>query len=90
MKDPCNHSANNAVDAELNYAEEIGRYSITFRVHCVDCGKVFQFLGAPMGFDLTGVAVSPDGLELRCGIVPQGEVPPPIAGARGFSIRKVE
>lgn len=66
-------------DAQVGVArlEDSGRFSAEIRVHCVDCGKPFQFLGLEPGCNLDGANVSMDGLEARIAICPEGARPNP-------------
>jgi hypothetical protein len=51
------------------------RFLAEVRVKCSQCQREFQFLGLEPGLDLGGAMVSPDGLEARIAICPQGEEP---------------
>ena len=73
----CEHM-NFAVQAEVNRLTRgddgpVTGYSATFRVECTECGRKFQFLGLPVGYDTQGAAVSVDALECHVGLMPQGE-----------------
>lgn len=70
----------------VNRMEDIERFNMEVTVHCEQCMTKFQFLGLPVGLNLNGASVSPDGLEGRFGILPIGETPSPIEGSTGFSI----
>lgn len=49
------------------------RYVAEIRITCEDCGKPMRFVGLPIGMDMTGASVSPDGQEGRFSIYPVGE-----------------
>lgn len=40
------------------------------RTACVDCGVPFSFEGLPLGLNVEGAAMSPDGCEARLAISP--------------------
>lgn len=52
------------------------RFNADISISCEQCGKKFRFLGLPMGLDMFGAAVSPDGTEGRFAIHPVGVVVP--------------
>lgn len=54
------------------------------KVNCSECGKAMQFMGLPLGVDLRSACVSPDGMEARLALMPEGEVlpDPKVRGAR--------
>lgn len=87
----CLHNKSTQAHVEVAYLEDTERYSIELRVSCIDCGVRLQFVGLPMGLDLTGGATTdPDGLVARLLAVPEGTVPAPLEGvAAGFTVRRV-
>lgn len=64
----------------------VAGFQADVRIQCAVCGKPFQFLGLKPGLDYRGAAISPDGLEARLGIVPEGEQPSPME-LLGFRIK---
>lgn len=87
---PCKHNTGVSVYCTHNFLEDTGRYTAEIRIVCDHCLTPFKFLGLPIGLDLNGAAVSPDGTEVRLAIAPNGEAVPPISGVKGFSIKKKE
>lgn len=85
---PCKHNTGVSVYCGHNFLEDAGRYTADIRIVCDHCLTPFVFLGLPLGLDLTGAAVSPDGTEGRFAIAPKGVPVPPITGVEGFTIRK--
>jgi hypothetical protein len=63
-------------DVTVNRLDDTGRFTADVRIQCDVCGKKMRFLGLPMGLDLNGAAVSPDGTEARLAIHPIGEPVP--------------
>ena len=49
---------------------EVDAFSAEVTVHCAECGQQFEFIGLPMGVDLKGCTMSPDGLEARLAMRP--------------------
>jgi len=56
----------------------ISGFMAEIRIHCVECGKPFQFLGLEPGLDMRGARVSIDGLEANIAICPEGTRPSPL------------
>lgn len=48
-------------------------YMADIRIICIECGERFVFLGAALGVNMNGPAVSADGLELRIPIWPASD-----------------
>lgn len=88
--EPCKHNTGVGVYVEHNFLEDVGRYTADIRITCSACLTPFRFLGLPIGLDLTGAAVSPDGTEGRFSLAPGKEPPPPIDGVQGFSIKRTQ
>ena len=63
-------------------------YSCDLRVHCVECGTAFAFIGVPGGLSPSAPRVSLDALELRLPIAPAADVVAPIEGPRESRRRK--
>ena len=74
---PCKHESF-AAEVDVSRLEDTGQFSADIRIKCEQCRLPFQFLGLPAGLDLKGAAMSPDGLEARLAIVPQGAEPSPL------------
>lgn len=53
------------------------------RIRCADCEHPFAFVGLPCGMNYTEPMVSPDHLELRAPVTPEG-VRPPRVELQGF------
>lgn len=72
MTQGCKHMA---FDATVSVArlEDTGRFMAEIRIKCLDCGEPFQFLGLPMGLNMAGATVDPDGLEARIAILPDSQ-----------------
>lgn len=71
MTDACKHMSFEA-NTVINRLEDTGRFMADITIKCTDCGKPFQFLGLEMGLKMNGATVSPDGLEARLAIAPEG------------------
>lgn len=73
---------------DVNRIEDTGRFSADVRIKCAECGKPMRFIGLPMGLDMNGAAVSPDGTEGRFAIHPVNEPVPGLAADEpaGFRI----
>lgn len=68
---PCFHPR---IETQVNttYLTDSGKYAADIRIACADCGEPFAFPShLPVGVDLSGVARSLDGTELRIAILPQ-------------------
>lgn len=52
--------------------EKIIGYATDIKVHCIDCGQPFEWIGIPMGLSMFEPMVSADGLELRAPMRPSG------------------
>ena len=76
------------VFATINRIEDTGRFNADIQIVCAKCKKKFRFIGLPMGLDMNGAAVSPDGTEGRFAIHPVGEKVPglPDDAPAGFQI----
>lgn len=81
----CKHS-NLRTTVAVALLEDSGRRNAEIKITCADCGKPFQFLGLSAGLNLDGAACSPDGLEARLAICPQGEKPNPMQAMLGFTV----
>ncbi len=70
--------------------EDSGRFQADIKIHCVQCGEPFRFLGFPAGLDMNGAAVSADGTELRAAIGTAETVANIIDGdcPVGFTVRR--
>lgn len=55
----------------------VSYYSAEIRVHCVDCGQKFEFVGLPLGCSPYRPTVSMDGLILSAPMMPEGQITPP-------------
>lgn len=88
MTEKCQHNKNHRAVCVVNHMEDTGRFCVDLRIDCADCGHPFQFLGLPLGLDLSGAAMSVDGQEARLAIAPVGTVPQPMDRAlAGFRVR---
>lgn len=88
MIDDCRHCDFEAT-VDVNRVERADGgidFAADVRVTCTRCRKPMQFLGLPLGLNMRGAATSPDGLQARLAMVPQGDTPHPLA-AMGFEIR---
>jgi hypothetical protein len=56
----------------------VRNYLADIRVKCAACDLPFEFLGLPIGMDLQGAMMSPDGQEARLAITPRGLKPNPL------------
>lgn len=61
--------------------EDSGRFMAEITIHCAECELPFEFRGLPLGMHMDGAAMSPDALEARIAIAPQGKYPNPIQAA---------
>lgn len=66
--------------------EDIGQFNAEVKIKCAECGMPFRFLGLPIGLNLQGACIAPDGLEARLAILPQDRVPAPLDGFTGYQI----
>jgi hypothetical protein len=62
-------------------------FTADIKIHCVECGKPFEFVGLPMGSSPMQPMCSVDGQEARMPIMPQGEQMR--MDLAGFTIRKI-
>lgn len=86
----CKHNKAHKASVGVGYLEDSGRFTAEVRIECAECGRPFQFLGLPIGLDITGGAfISADGQECRLAVAPVGTVPQPLDGAmlRGFRVK---
>lgn len=67
--------------------EDVGRFVAEIRIHCVECGKPFAFMGMQPGFNYEGPTVSLDGLEANLPIHPEGVRPNPLQKLMGYTIK---
>lgn len=70
----CDHPSFSA-SVLVNRLLDTGRFVADVTVRCDKCKRPFQFLGLSAGVDTGGARVSPDGLEARLAICPQGQEP---------------
>ncbi len=63
--------------ANVNVARlvDTGRFSADVTISCADCGQPFQFMGLKPGISTREPMVSPDALEARMPICPEGQEP---------------
>jgi len=75
---------------DVNRLSDSGRFCADVRIHCVQCGERFRFLGLPAGLDLNGAAVSLDGTEARLAIGTAETVANIVDGVCpvGFTVRR--
>ena len=86
----CKHNKAHKATVTVVCLEDSGRFTAEVRIECADCGRPFQFLGLPIGLDVTGGAfINTDGQECRLAIAPVGFVPQPLDAllVRGFRVR---
>ncbi len=84
----CKHNEGVDVFVTHNFLEDVGRYTADIRIVCQKCQTPFRFLGLPIGLDLTGAAVSPDGTEGRFSLAPGREPIPNVGdGVIGFGVK---
>jgi hypothetical protein len=74
-------------DCSVCRLEDSGRFMLEVRVHCIECGKPFQFLGLQPGLNFEGATVSLDGLEANLAICPEGQRPNPMQGLMGYTVQ---
>lgn len=78
MASECEHRERHEALVKVIYLEDIQRFAAELTITCADCGRPFQFLGLPIGLDVTsGAYICPDGVECRIAIAPVGTVPQP-------------
>lgn len=85
MKMDCEHKDFKAT-VSVGRIEDIGRFVADITIECAYCKLPFRFLGLPMGMNYDGATINVDGTELRAGIAPYGQSPPPVAGVSGYKI----
>lgn len=83
----CTHQTNHSASVTVNHFQDTGRFMADIKVICADCGLPFQFLGLPLGLNLSGAAMSVDGQEARMAIAPAGRVLHPLEGLSGFGVK---
>lgn len=73
MTDPktCSHEQF-AAAVDVNRMEDTGRFIADVRIHCVQCGEPFRFIGVGAGIAWDRPACSIDEIELHAPIEPQG------------------
>lgn len=72
---------------EVNRIIDTGRFTADVKICCRDCGRPMRFLGLPIGLDMNGAAISPDGTEGRFAIHPVNEPVPCMGeGPDGFRV----
>ena len=81
----CKHENFNA-EVAVHRLEDKGVFMANIKIHCIDCGKKFQFQGLEPGLSLTGARVSLDGTEARINVCPEGEKPSPLQKLMGTQI----
>lgn len=67
--------------------EDVGRFVAEVKIHCIECGLPFQFLGIEPGFNYEAPTVALDGLLANLPICPQGVRPTPLQGLAGYTIK---
>ncbi len=82
----CEHKEFNA-NVNVIRLEDSGRFQAEVTIEC-KCGTKFQFLGLPLGLNLSGASMGVDSLEARLSIAPVGEVPHPLKGVLSFTVTK--
>ena len=84
----CKHLRFHA-DVSVNTSTDIDRHTASIRIKCANCGKPMRFICLPIGEDLNGASVSPDGQEARMAIHPIGEPVPGLSdeGPASFRIK---
>jgi hypothetical protein len=71
----------------VNRIEDSGQFLAELKIHCLQCGLPFQFLGLPLGLDMRGAMMSIDGREARLAIAPSDRVFHPLSDVRGFGVK---
>jgi hypothetical protein len=84
-KGACEHVNFNAF-VSVNRLTDSGKFAADIKIRCTDCGHPFCFRGLPLGLDLNGAAMSPDGREARLAIYPQGEFHENDTALAGFRV----
>lgn len=87
MSEPCEHGSDFEAKVSITTLEGTGQAIAKIECRCKDCGHPFQFLGLEAGLDTQGARVSPDGLEARIAISPQGVLPSPLQRMRHGMVR---
>lgn len=68
----CTHQQFKA-DVAVNRFEDTGGFMADVRIHCIDCGKAFRFMGLRAGVNFHSPTVSIDETELHAPIEPEDE-----------------
>jgi hypothetical protein len=85
----CAHEEFSA-NVQVARIEDTGRFNAEVKIHCVQCGEKFCFLGLPAGSDPNGASVSADGTEARLAIGTKETVASILTGSSsGYTIRRV-
>jgi hypothetical protein len=85
----CTHEEFSA-NVQVARVEDTGHFNAEIRIHCVQCGERFCFLGLPTGLDLNGASVSADGTEARLAIGTEKTVANILTGSpSGYTVRRV-
>jgi len=66
------------VNSQIARLEDVGKFQLDLKVHCLECKMPFQFVGLTPGLNLNGAAMSVDGIEARLAILPSDEVASPV------------
>ena len=71
---PCAHE-NFSASVAVSRLVDTGRFIADVTIKCDQCGQPFQFIGLNPGVSTRDPMVSPDGLEARLPICPEGQEP---------------
>jgi hypothetical protein len=85
----CEHDSGQKVEAVMHFMEDTRQFSLEIRVRCSVCAERFRFLGLPLGLNLQGATMDPDGLTARLAMSPESREPHPLTGqVQGFTVVK--
>lgn len=66
------------VDAQIARLEDVEKFQLEIKVHCIECKMPFQFVGLKPGLNLVGSAMSFDGLQAFLAILPSDKIASPV------------
>ena len=66
------------VNCQVARLEDVGKFQLEIKVHCIQCKMPFKFVGLKPGLDLEGAAMSIDALEASLSILPSDKIVSPV------------
>ena len=82
----CDHKVNHEGSCKVVYITDTGQFILEVRLECADCGHPFEFIGLPLGVNLSQPTMSIGGDEARLPVKPKGHTQKVTHKHQGFSI----